>query len=109
MFGNMGNLAKMMKEMSQLKGKVEALQAELAQKIVEGSSGGGMITVKANGRQEIVSVRIDDEVAGDPDREMLEDLVVAATNAALARSKELAQQEAAKLTGGLDLDIPGLS
>ena len=99
-FGNM------MKEAQRLQQQMEALQEEVARKKVEATAGGGMVTVEANGKQEIVSIKIDPEVINKDDAQMLEDLVLAACNEALRKSRELVQQELGKLTGGLK--IPGL-
>ena len=99
-FGNI------MKEAQKLQQQMAALQAEVAQKKVEATAGGGMVTVEANGKQEIVSIKIDPEVISKDDAQMLEDLVLAACNEALRKSRELVQQELGKLTGGLK--IPGL-
>lgn len=82
------------------------MQEELGQKTVESSAGGGMVTVVANGKQQIVSIAIEKEVVDPEDVEMLQDLVLAAVNDALAKSQQMVQQEMGKLTGGLN--IPGL-
>ena len=99
-FGNM------MKEAQKLQQQMAALQEEVGKRTVEATAGGGMVTVVANGRQELVSIKIDPEVVSKDDVQMLEDLVLAATNEALRKSRELVQQELGKLTGGLK--IPGL-
>ena len=99
-FGNM------MKEAQKLQQQMLAMQEEIAKKEVEATAGGGMVTVKVNGKQEILSIKIDPEVINKDDAQMLEDLVLAATNEALRKSRELVQQELGKLTGGLK--IPGL-
>lgn len=96
-------LQKMQKELQE---RMEKMQDELKTKTVEASSGGGMVTAVANGAQELVSVKIKKEAVDEDDLEMLEDLVVAAVNLALEKSKELNQGELSKLTGGLR--IPGL-
>jgi DNA-binding YbaB/EbfC family protein len=83
------------------------LQEELAEKTVESSSGGGMVTVVANGRQQVVSIRIEREVVDPEDVEMLQDLVLAAVNDALAKAQEMVSSEMGKLTGGMN--IPGLT
>jgi DNA-binding YbaB/EbfC family protein len=83
-----------------------AMQEEVAKRKVEATAGGGMVTVEANGKQEIVAIKIDPEVVSKDDVQMLEDLVLAACNEALRKSRELVQQELGKLTGGLK--IPGL-
>ena len=90
-----------------LQAKVTALQEELAEKTVTGSAGGDMVQVTANGAQEIVSIKIEKELLSPDDPEFLEDLIVAAANDALKKSKELMTQEMSKLTGGLR--IPGLT
>jgi hypothetical protein len=82
------------------------LQEEMADKTVETSSGGGMVKVVANGRQQVLSVQIEKEVVDPDDVEMLQDLILAAINDALVKSQEMATQEMSKLTGGLN--IPGL-
>ena len=107
--GGLGNVANVLKEAGKMKARMEALQGELAAMSVEGSSGGGVVKVKANGLQEILSVEIDDEVCRAADKAMLQDLVAAAANAALSSSRALARDEMAKITAGLNLDIPGLT
>ena len=99
-FGNM------MKEAQRLQQQMAALQEEVGKRTVEATAGGGMVTVVANGKQEIVSIKIDPEVVSKDDVQMLEDLVLAASNEALRKSRELVQQELGTLTGGLK--IPGL-
>jgi len=98
-----GNL---MKEAQKLQQQMADLQAEVAKKKVEATAGGGMVTVEANGQQEITSIKIDREVINPDDAQMLEDLVLAACNEALRKSKEMVQAEMSKLTSGLKL--PGL-
>jgi DNA-binding YbaB/EbfC family protein len=98
-----GNL---MKEAQKLQAQMEALQAEVAKKKVEATAGGGMITVEANGKQELTSIKIERDVINPEDAQMLEDLVLAATNEALRKSKEMVQAEMGKITAGLK--IPGL-
>lgn len=96
----------MMRQAQRLQNKIAQIQEELATKTVEASVGGGMVKAVANGKPEIVSVSIEPEVADPDDLEMLQDLVVAAVNEALARAKEMVESEMAKVTGGLK--IPGL-
>jgi DNA-binding YbaB/EbfC family protein len=104
---NVGNL---MKQAQQLQVKMAKLQEELAEKTVEASSGGGMVTVVVNGRQEIVSMNIDPEVINPDDAEMLQDLIQAAVNDGLSRAKSMASEEMSRLTGGLNIPpIPGLT
>jgi len=103
MMKNMGN---MMKQAQKLQAKMAKLQEELSEKMVETSSGGGMIKVIANGKQQIVSIQIEKEVVDPEDVDMLQDLILAAVNDALAKSQEMVSGEMSKLTGGLN--IPGL-
>jgi DNA-binding YbaB/EbfC family protein len=103
----MGNL---LKQAQQLQTKMAKLQEELEEKTVEASSGGGMVTVVVNGRQEILSINIEPEVIDPDDREMLQDLIMAAINDGLAKAKQMVSEEMGKLTGGLNLpNIPGLT
>ena len=102
----MKDFSNIMKQAQEMQAKMAKLQEELAHKEVEGSSGGGMVTVKMNGQQEVLSVKIDPEVFNDGDQEMLEDLVVAAINEARRQSLDLAKEEMSKLTGGMPM--PGL-
>lgn len=94
-----------------LQEKMAKMQEELASKTVEASAGGGMVTVVVNGRQEVLSIKIDRQVVDPEDVEMLQDLVVAAVNDGLRRAQEMAAAEMGKLAGGLNipgLNIPGL-
>ncbi len=100
------NMKEMMRQAQILQNKMAKAQEELAAKTVEATAGGGMVKAVANGKQEIVSVTIEKEVVDPDDVEMLQDLVVAAVNEALKRSKEMMEQEMAKITGGLK--IPGM-
>jgi nucleoid-associated protein EbfC len=99
-FGNI------MKEAQKLQAQMAAMQEEVGKRKVDATAGGGMVTVEANGKQELTAVKIDPEVVSKEDVQMLEDLVLAAANEALRKSRELVQQELGKLTGGMK--IPGL-
>jgi len=103
----MKNLGSLMKQAQKIQAQIAKVQEELAQRNVEASAGGGMVTVVANGKQEIVSVKIEPEVVDAKDIEMLQDLVVAAVNEALRKSQEMVSEEMRKITGGLQ--IPGLT
>lgn len=102
----MKNFGKMLKQAQEMQAKMAKLQEELAAREVEATSGGGMVAVRMNGRQEVMSLRIDPCVFQDGDREMLEDLVVAALNEARRKALDMAAEEMKNLTGGLS--IPGL-
>ena len=98
-----GNL---LKQAQQMHTKIAQLQEEMAAKTVEASSGGGMVNVVMNGKQEILSIRIDPEVVNREEIEMLQDLIAAALNEAIRKSHEMMTEEMKKITGGLA--IPGL-
>lgn len=102
----MKNLGGLMKQAQKLQARMAEIQEELGRRTVTAQAGGGMVEATVNGRQELVSLRIDPEVANRDDIEMLQDLVTAAINEALNRSREMVAQEMSKLTGGLQ--IPGL-
>ncbi len=104
---NKGNIGQMLKQMQQLQSKMQEVQTELESTKVEGSSGGGMVKVVANGKNEIVSVVIDPEVVDKDDVEMLQDLIVAAVNQAREKVQEMQSEKMSGLTGGMN--IPGLN
>jgi len=95
-----------MQQVKALQDKMAKMQEELATKTVEASAGGGMVTVVVNGRQEVLSIKIDPQVVDPEDIEMLQDLVIAAVNDGLRKSQELIAGEMGKIAGGLN--IPGL-
>ncbi len=98
-----GNL---LKQAQQMHTRIAQLQEEMAGKTVEASSGGGMVNIVMNGKQEVLSIRIDPEVVNREEIEMLQDLIAAAMNEALRKSHEMMTEEMKKITGGLS--IPGL-
>ena len=102
----LGNMANIMKQAQQMQAQMAKLQEEAATKTVTGSAGGGMVTVTANGALEVVSVRIDPEALKDADPEMLQDVVLAATNEALKNARQLMAEQMKSVTGGMN--IPGL-
>ncbi len=102
----MKGVGNMMKQAQKLQAKMLRMQEELADKTVEATAGGGMIKAVANGRQQILSIHIEKEVVDPDDVEMLQDLILAAVNDALAKSQEMVSGEMGKLTGGLK--IPGM-
>jgi len=102
----MANFGKMMKQAQEMQAKMARAQEELAAKEFEVSSGGGMVTVRMNGSQEVLAVTIEQEVFGEGDKEMLEDLIVAALAEAHEKAAELTREHMAQVTGGLN--IPGL-
>lgn len=102
----MQNWKNLMKEAQKMQAKIAKMQEELRQKTIEVSSGGGMVRVSCNGQQEVLNITIDPELLEEKDVEMLQDLILVAVNEALNRSREMAQEELQKITGGLS--IPGL-
>jgi len=102
----LGNMANIMKQAQQMQAQMAKLQEEAATKTVTGSAGGGMVTVTANGALEVVSVRINPEALKDGDAEMLQDVVLAATNEALKNARQLMADQMKSVTGGMN--IPGL-
>jgi DNA-binding YbaB/EbfC family protein len=102
----LGNMANIMKQAQQMQAQMAKLQEEAATKTVTGSAGGGMVTVTANGALEVVSVRIDPEALKDADAEMLQDVVLAATNEALKNARQVMAEQMKSVTGGMN--IPGL-
>jgi DNA-binding YbaB/EbfC family protein len=103
----MKNIGSLMKQAQKMQAQIAKVQEELAGKTIEASSGGGMVSVVVNGKQEVVSIKIEPEVIDSNDKEMLQDLVVAAVNEALRKSQEMVSEEMGKITGGLQ--IPGLT
>ena len=103
MKGGMGNLFKQAQQMQQ---KMVKMQEELAQRTVEASVGGGMVSVTVNGKNEVLRLKIEPQVVDPDDVEMLEDLVLAGVNEALRKSQEMISDEMSKLTG--EMKIPGL-
>ncbi|MEA3471296.1 MAG: YbaB/EbfC family nucleoid-associated protein [Thermodesulfobacteriota bacterium] len=101
------NMGKIMKQAQKMQERMLRMQEELAAKTVEATAGGGMITAVMNGKYELVSLKIEREVVDPEDIEMLQDLIVAAVNEGVRKSQEMAQEEMAKVTGGLN--IPGLT
>lgn len=106
MRGGMGNMQKMMKQMQSMQKKMAEAQEELGEKKIEGTAGGGMVTVVVTGHKEIVEVSIKPEVVDPDDIEMLQDLVLAATNDALKKADELTNQTMGQFTKGMNM--PGL-
>ncbi|MTV50699.1 YbaB/EbfC family nucleoid-associated protein [Heliobacillus mobilis] len=106
MFGNMGNMQKMMKQVQKMQADMAKLQEELAERTVEATGGGGAIKVVANGKNEILSINIAPEAVDPDDVEMLQDLILTVVNEALRKAQEMVAQEMSKVTGGMK--IPGL-
>jgi DNA-binding YbaB/EbfC family protein len=102
-FGNFGNI---MKQAQAMQEQLDKIQEQAASKTVDGTAGGGMVTVSVSGAMQVVVLKIDPEVLKSGDAEMLQDLIVAATNDALRKARDMMAEEMKSITGGLR--IPGL-
>ncbi len=103
----MAGIGKLFKQAQKMQKDMAKIQAEMASKTVEATAGGGMITVVVNGNQEVTNIKIEKEVVNSDDIEMLENLIIAAVNEGLRKSKEMVADGMSKLTGGMN--IPGLT
>ncbi len=106
-----GGMQGMMKQIQKMQAEMEKVQSDLGNKTITEESGGGVVKATVNGRKELVSIQIDDEILKSDDREMLEDLVVAAVNKALESAGKMAEEEMQNVTRGLippGLNIPGM-
>ena len=104
--GGGANMNQMIKQAKKMQEQMAKMQEELQEKIVEASAGGGAITAKVNGKQEVLEIKIKPEVVDPEDVEMLEDLILAVVNEAIKKSQDMVSGEMSKITGGLN--IPGL-
>ena len=101
-----GSMQKQMQQMQAMQRKMEAIQAEIEEKEIETTAGGGAVTVVINGKKEITKLEIKPEVVDPDDVEMLQDLIIVAVNEGIRQIDEISNAEMGKLTGGLG--IPGL-
>ncbi len=99
----MGN---MMRQAQQMQRKMEEMQKELESREVEASAGGGMVTVRVSGKQQLLEIALEPDAVDPQDVDMLQDLIMVAVNEGIRKSQEMVQSEMSKLTGGLN--IPGL-
>ena len=104
MFGGM-NMGKMAKQVEEMQKKMSRLQEDLKERIVEATSGGGMVTVKVNGAGELVDVKVEPDVLDPDEKGMLEDLIIAAVNEGIKKATKLRETEMQKITG---MALPGL-
>ena len=103
----MAGIGKLFKQAQKMQKDMAKIQTEMASKTVEATAGGGMVTVVVNGNQEVTNIKIEKEVVNSDDIEMLENLIIAAINEGLRKSKEMVADGMSKLTGGMN--IPGLT
>ena len=106
MKGFSGGMAQLMKQANQMQGKMKKAQDELATREYEATSGGGAVTVKVNGEYKMISLTVKEDVMKAGDVEMLQDLILTATNEAVKIARETSQKEMEKITGGMN--VPGL-
>ena len=104
-----GNMSNLLKQAQDVQKKIEEIQNQLADMVVDAEAGGGMVSVKVNGRQEILQINIDPEAMKE-DKEMLEDLIISAVNKALTKAQTHSQEKMNNVTGGMisGLKIPGI-
>ena len=104
-----GNMSKLLKQAKDMQEQIEQAQSQLAELVIEADSGGGMVSVKVNGKQEIIELNIDADAMSE-DKEMLEDLIISALNKALSKSKSDSQEKMNSIAGGMmgGMKIPGL-
>ena len=104
-----GNMSKLLKQAKDMQEKIEEAQGQLSELIIEADSGGGMVSVKVNGKQEIIELNIDPDAISE-DKEMLEDLIISAMNKALSRSRADSQEKMNSIAGGMmgGIKIPGI-
>lgn len=103
MWDKLTNLQSLIKQAAELGKQAEHIRGELRTKTVEASVGGGMVTVRANGLADVISISIDPSLLVPEEREMVQELVAAAVNEAAHKARELARQELSALTGGIDV------
>jgi nucleoid-associated protein EbfC len=103
---NIGAMGNLLKQAQDMQARMAKIQEELANKTVEGSAGGGMVRVIVNGQFNVTAVKIEASVVNADEKEMLEDLILAATNDGVRKARDLVSSEMSKITGGLK--IPGL-
>lgn len=106
MFKGLGDMAGLLRQAQEMQGRVREMQERLGTLRIDGTAGGGMVTVTVSGQQTVLALRIEPSLVAAGDAEVLQDLIVAATNQALEKARETAQEELSKISAGVDL--PGL-
>ena len=102
-------MSKLLKQAQEMQEKLEKAQSQLSELVIEGEAGGGMVSVKVNGKQEVLELSIEPEALSE-DKEMLEDLIISALNKALSKSQLDSQEKMNSITGGMmgDIKLPGM-
>ena len=106
MFKGLSSLGSLIKQAQQIGGQMKEINAELKKRRATGTAGGGMVEIEVNGTMEVLKCHIDEQLSAQDDRELIEDLVVAAANQAIAKARQLHAEAVKELTGGLQ--VPGL-
>jgi DNA-binding YbaB/EbfC family protein len=109
MFKGLSNLTTLFKQAQELGGRMRQMNEELKNQKVVGSAGGAMVEIEVNGLMEVLACRIQPQLFHEGDRELIEDLVTAATNQAIAKARELHAGAMKQLSGNLNLELPGLN
>jgi len=107
-FKGLVGLGSLLKQAQQIRGRMQGLGEELKKRRATGSAGGGMVEIEVNGLMEVLRCHIDQELIAGGDRELIEGLVATAVNQAVAKGKQLHGEAVKELTGGLNLNLPGL-
>ncbi|MDR0454775.1 MAG: YbaB/EbfC family nucleoid-associated protein [Deferribacteraceae bacterium] len=102
------NMQQIMRQAQKMQKQIEEIQAKAADEVVEVASGGGMVKVKMNGKQELISIVLEKEVIDPDDSEMLQDLIISAVNEGIKKSQTLMQERLQSVTGGLGINMPGI-
>ena len=102
------NMQQIMRQAQKMQKQMEEIQAKAADEVVEVASGGGMVKVKMNGKQELLSIILEKEIIDPADPEMLQDLILSAVNEGIRKSQSLMQERLQSVTGGLGMNLPGM-
>ncbi len=104
-----GNMSKLLKQAQEMQSQIEEVQNELSDMIIDADAGGGMVSVKVNGKQEVLELNIEESALSE-EKEMLEDLIISAINKALSKAQAESQNKMNSVTGGMmgGMKIPGL-
>ena len=104
-----GNMSKLLKQAQEMQTQIEEVQSQLSDMVIDADSGGGMVSVKVNGKQEVLELNIDEDALKE-DKEILEDLIISAINKGLSKAQSESQNKMNSVTGGMmsGMKIPGM-